>query len=104
MLDSRDKMQGFYNCIDGDGFGDYDNDAYENEKDQKAINFSFRSGYQIVGVVITFPEFRSVKFKIFYATKSGSRNEVGRRQMRDKIAQTGPGAGLSSSCFLFTCE
>lgn len=52
---------------DGEGFGDC-----ENEKDQKTINFSFHSENQIVGVVITFPEFCSVKLKILDDKKSGS--------------------------------
>lgn len=57
---------------DGEGLGDCDNDACENEKDQKTINFSFHSENRIVGVVITSPEFCSVKLKIIYDKKSGS--------------------------------
>ena len=39
--------------IDGEYFGDFDNDACENEKDQKITNCSFHSENQIVDVVIT---------------------------------------------------
>ena len=57
---------------DGEGSGDCDSDACENEKGRKTINFSFHSEKQIVGVVITFPEFCSVKFKTLGDKKSGS--------------------------------
>jgi len=52
--------------------GDCDSGACENEKAQKIINFSLHSENQIVSVVITFPEFCSVKLKMLDDKKSGS--------------------------------